>query len=85
VLVVGGSYKGEYGYVRRVDVTWETENLRKDATVIGKTVGRRRGINVAVDLETQRAGQSGLQVIPYLKLVDAACLVFLNRTHPVKA
>ncbi|KAL0563952.1 hypothetical protein V5O48_018103, partial [Marasmius crinis-equi] len=85
VLVVGGEFKGEYGYVRRVEVTWETEKLRRDVNVVGKTVGRRRGIKLAIDLETQRAGQAGLQAISYLKVVDAVRRVFLNRAYPVKA
>ncbi|KAL0565558.1 hypothetical protein V5O48_016465 [Marasmius crinis-equi] len=84
VRIVHGEYKGQFGYVRRVNVTWDTKNLMKDAHVKGKTIGRRRGIDLTIDLETQRAAGSCTQVINYLKVVDAGSCKHLNQAYPVK-
>ncbi|KAL0566737.1 hypothetical protein V5O48_015263 [Marasmius crinis-equi] len=84
ILIIRGHYKGQYGHVRGVDVTWETQNLASDKLVVGKTVGRRRGIQLKIDLQTYRAAQSGLLVIDYAHVVDAARRNYLNKVYPVR-
>ncbi|KAL0575516.1 hypothetical protein V5O48_006471 [Marasmius crinis-equi] len=79
-----GEYKGQFGHVRGVNVTWDTAKLKKDAQVEGKMIGRRRGIALNVKLKTQQAGSSGVQVINYLSAVDAGSSKYLNQAYPVK-
>ena len=84
VAITKGQYKGYKGRVRGVNVTFETKNLKKDRHVEGKTVGRRRGIQLRIELETHVAGGMGLITVDYQYIRDVASGKVLNKAYPVR-
>ncbi|KAL0071313.1 hypothetical protein AAF712_001169 [Marasmius tenuissimus] len=84
VAITKGRAKGYLGYVRRVDVYYGTETQR-DRHVPGKTVAKRQGIRLSVELETHVAVDTGLVVLDYQHVRDVKTGRFLNKAYPVRS
>ena len=70
VKIWKGQFKGCTGTVHGVNVTWETKNLVKDKEVVGKTVGRRKGIALNVELDVVQGMQQPNQLVDYLDVLE---------------
>ncbi|KAL0563714.1 hypothetical protein V5O48_018349 [Marasmius crinis-equi] len=82
VLVVKGHWKGNTGTVRGVEVIWEKGVSGIDDT--GRTIKRREGLVLQIELDLVRAQQQPTAKINYLHIVDKKKKIPLNLAHPVK-
>ncbi|KAJ8095589.1 hypothetical protein PM082_022994 [Marasmius tenuissimus] len=85
VRITKGHFKGQFGKVRGVNVIFQTDDLQRDRKVPGKTIAKRKGIQLRIELDTQMAVSTGLVTVDYLRVLDVKSRQFLNQAYPVKS